>query len=149
MGRRVAGLRAYGTRLVGVLLALGVAKVLQPLAGLENVDLVFLTAVIAVAAHFGLGPSLVASVASVLAYNYFFIPPLLTFEVADPKNLAALIFFLGVRDHHEQSRRQGSRPGPCGAASGADHRGALRVQPRHRRHPGRGRPRDRRRGTNG
>jgi two-component system, OmpR family, sensor histidine kinase KdpD len=89
-----SGLRAYGAIFTGVLLALGVAKVLQPLAGLENVDLVFLTAVIAIAAHFGLGPSLVASVASVLAYNYFFIPPLHTFHVADPKNLAALTFFL-------------------------------------------------------
>ena len=92
--QRFLGLRAYGAIFTGVLLALGVAKALQPLAGLENVDLVFLTAVIAIAAHFGLGPSLVASVASVLAYNYFFIPPLHTFQVADPKNLAALTFFL-------------------------------------------------------
>ena len=91
---RSSGLRVYGAVFIGVLLALGVAKALQPLAGLENVDLVFLTAVIAIAAHFGLGPSLVASVASVLAYNYFFIPPLHTFQVADPKNLAALTFFL-------------------------------------------------------
>jgi len=59
----------YGAVFIGVLLALGVAKALQPLAGLENVDLVFLTAVITIAAHFGLGPSLVASVVSVLAYQ--------------------------------------------------------------------------------
>jgi two-component system, OmpR family, sensor histidine kinase KdpD len=91
---RSSGLRVYGAVFIGVLLALGVAKALQPLAGLENVDLVFLTAVITIAAHFGLGPSLVASVVSVLAYNYFFIPPLHTFHVADPKNLAALTFFL-------------------------------------------------------
>ena len=64
-----SGLRAYGAIFAAVLLALGVAKALLPLAGLENVDLVFLTAVIAIATHFGLGPSVVASVASVLAYN--------------------------------------------------------------------------------
>ena len=51
-----AGRAPYAMGFIGVLLALGVAKALQPLAGLENVDLVFLTAVITIAAHFGLGP---------------------------------------------------------------------------------------------
>ena len=69
-------------------------RALRPLAGLENVDLVFLTAVIAIAVRFGLGPSLTAAIASVLAYNFFFIHPAFTFEVADPKNVAALVFFL-------------------------------------------------------
>src|SRR5215212_8723869 len=92
--REPPGPRAYAVALITVVAALGVALVLRPLAGIENVDLVFLTAVIGVAVRYGLGPSLVASVASVLAYNFFFIPPLHTFEVADPKNLAALGFFL-------------------------------------------------------
>ncbi len=73
-----------------------VAWLLQPIAGLENVDLVFLTAIIAIAVRYGLWPSLFASVASMLAYNFFFIPPLYTFAVAEPTNLAALFFFLVV-----------------------------------------------------
>src|SRR3954463_11736606 len=91
---RSPDLRAYGVTLAAVAAALGVALLLQTIAGLENVDLVFLPAVIAVAVRYGLGPSLVASVASVLAYNFFFIPPLHAFEVADPKTWAALGFFL-------------------------------------------------------
>lgn len=86
----------YAIALVAVGAALGVAKLLQPVAGLENVDLVFLTAIVAVAARYGLWPSLVGSVASMLAYNFFFIPPIHTFAVADPTNLAALFFFLLV-----------------------------------------------------
>jgi two-component system, OmpR family, sensor histidine kinase KdpD len=90
----LSGPRGYAWGLAAVALALGVAELLRPLAGLENVDLVFLTAVIAIAVRFGLGPSLTAAIASVLAYNFFFIHPAFTFEVADPKNVAALAFFL-------------------------------------------------------
>jgi two-component system sensor histidine kinase KdpD len=93
---KTTGLRGYGAAGLAVLAALGSAELLRPLAGLENVDLVFLTAVVAVAATCGLGPSLAAAVASVLAYNFFFIPPVFTFEVADAKNVAALVFFAVV-----------------------------------------------------
>src|SRR4051812_6386596 len=94
--REPPGPRAYAVALITVVAALGVALLLRPLAGIENVDLVFLTAVIGVAVRYGLGPSLAGSVASVLAYNFFFIPPLHTFLIADPTNVAALFFFLVV-----------------------------------------------------
>ena len=61
--------------------------------GRVNIDLVFLTAVVAIAVRFGLWPSLLASVASSLAYNFFFLPPLYTFTIADPTNFAAFGFF--------------------------------------------------------
>lgn len=89
-----SGPLGYAWGLVAVALALGLAGLLEPLAGLENVDLVFLTAVVAVAVRFGLGPSLAAAIASVLAYNFFFIHPPFSLEVADPKHFAALVFFL-------------------------------------------------------
>ncbi len=41
-------------------------------------------------------PSLYACVISVLAYNFFFLPPLYTFTIADPENVVALFFFLIV-----------------------------------------------------
>ena len=50
--------------------------------------------VAAVAYSFGLGPSLLAAVTSMLCYNFFFLPPLYTFTIADPANVAALFFFL-------------------------------------------------------
>jgi two-component system, OmpR family, sensor histidine kinase KdpD len=94
MNNSTPTLRTLVVTLSAVVLALGVALLLHPFAGLENVDLVFLTAVVAVAVAYGLWASLLASGASVLAYNFFFIPPLHTLEVSDPKNLAALGFFL-------------------------------------------------------
>jgi len=52
--------------------------------------------VLASAVQFGAGPSVVSAVLSVLCYNFFFLPPLYTFTIADPANVVALFFFLIV-----------------------------------------------------
>ena len=67
-------------RLCAVAVALGVGMLIQPWFGIENVDLVFLTAVVGVAVRYGLWPSLFASVAASLCYNFFFLPPTLHFH---------------------------------------------------------------------
>ena len=54
----------------------------------------FLTAVVGVAARYGLWPSLLASVAASLCYNFFFLPPVYTFTITDPTNVAAFFFFM-------------------------------------------------------
>ena len=86
--------RPYVGALVIVAIALGVNEAIQPWLGIENVDLVFMTAILAVAVRFGLWPSLVASVAASLAYNFFFLPPIYTFTITDPNNVAAFLFFI-------------------------------------------------------
>lgn len=84
----------YGMALLFVAIALGAGQLIHPWLGLENVDLVFLTAVVTVAVRYGLLPSLVASIASSLCYNFFFLPPIYTFTIADPTNVGAFFFFL-------------------------------------------------------
>ena len=86
----------YALALLAVGIALGVGVLVRPYLGIENIDLVFLTAVVAVAVRYGLGPSLVASVTASLCYNFFFLPPLYTFTIADPTNVAAFLFFMFV-----------------------------------------------------
>ena len=66
--------RPYLIALVAVAVALGVGLAIQPWLGVENVDLVFLTAVVGVAVRYGLWPSLFASIAASLCYNFFFLP---------------------------------------------------------------------------
>lgn len=88
--------RPYAIGLLAVASALGVGILVQPLLGLENIDLVFLIAVVAVAVRYGLAPSIVASVAASLCYNFFFLPPLYTFTIAAPTNVAAFLFFMLV-----------------------------------------------------
>jgi two-component system, OmpR family, sensor histidine kinase KdpD len=85
--------RPYLFAILAVAFALGCAELVNDWIGVENVDLVFLTAIVAVAARFGLWPSLLASIASALCYNFFFLPPLYTFTIADPHNIAAFALF--------------------------------------------------------
>ena len=84
----------YLMALVLVAVGLVAAKLIQPVFGIENVDLVFLTAVVSVAVRFGLWPSLLASVVGSLCYNFFFLPPIYTFTITDPTNVAAFFFFM-------------------------------------------------------
>src|SRR4029450_8518472 len=83
----------YAVALAAVAVALGVGELIQPWLGIENVDLVFLTAVVAVAVRYGLWPSLLATVASSFCYNFFFLPPIYTFTITDPTNIGAFVFF--------------------------------------------------------
>jgi two-component system, OmpR family, sensor histidine kinase KdpD len=85
--------RPYVAVLFAVAVATGFSAMIQTWIGGTNVDLVFLTAIVAVAVRFGLLPSLLATVTSTLAYNFFFLPPIYTFTIADPNNVVAFSFF--------------------------------------------------------
>jgi len=86
-------LRAYLMASIAVAIALACGEAVNRWIGVENVDLVFLTAIVGVAVRLGLWPSLWASVAAALCYNFFFLPPLYTFTIADPHNIAAFALF--------------------------------------------------------
>ena len=77
-------LRAYGAAMLAVAAAVAVGELFWRWIRIENVDLLFLLAVVGVAVRFGLWPSLFASVLSGLCYNFFFTPPYYTFEIAYP-----------------------------------------------------------------
>jgi two-component system sensor histidine kinase KdpD len=76
--------------------ALGLSLLLHNVVGIADVADVFLTAVMATAVTYGLWPSLLACLASVLAFNFFFLPPLYTFTISDPENIVSLFFFMAV-----------------------------------------------------
>ncbi len=61
-----------------------------------TVSTTFLLVVLVVAATSRLWVSLTVSVVAVLCFNFFFIPPLGTFVVAEPQNWLALVSFLAV-----------------------------------------------------
>jgi len=86
----------YIVALLAVAAALAVSRLVQPHFGLENVDLIFLTAIVGIAVRYGLWPSLVATVAASLCYNFFFLPPVYTFTITDPTNIAAFVLFTVV-----------------------------------------------------
>ena len=84
----------YAMSLLFVAVALGAGLLIHPWLGIENVDLVFLTAVVGAAVRYGLLPSVLASVVASLCYNFFFLPPVHTFTITDPTNVAAFFFFM-------------------------------------------------------
>jgi two-component system sensor histidine kinase KdpD len=103
---------------VGVVFAtLGLAFLVNQLMPHASLSLLFLTGVLIISARTGLGPSLIASVLSFLAFNFFFTPPYYTFEVADDGDVATLLFFLlmaaitgnlAARMHQEMAKRRAS-----------------------------------------
>jgi two-component system sensor histidine kinase KdpD len=54
----------------------------------------YLMLILAVATVWGLNESAIASVLAMLCYNYFFLPPVGLFTIADPQNWVALFTFL-------------------------------------------------------
>ncbi|MBZ5601959.1 MAG: DUF4118 domain-containing protein [Acidobacteriia bacterium] len=54
----------------------------------------YLLSVLAIATHWGLIESVMASIAAMLCFNFFFLPPLGQFTIADPQNWVALFAFL-------------------------------------------------------
>ena len=85
---------------VGAAVFVGIATAFAVLidqwTDLPNISLVFVLAVIAAAVRYGMAVSIFAAVASALAYNFFLIPPLHTFTIADPSNIYAFTFFIAV-----------------------------------------------------
>ena len=93
----------------------------------------FLTGILISAIRFGLFPSLFACGLSVLAYNFFFLPPIYTFTIADPENVVALFFFLIVAGDREQCRQRSARQSiGDGAVARPHQRGIVRLQPQAR-----------------
>ncbi|MEA2756738.1 MAG: two-component system, OmpR family, sensor histidine kinase KdpD [Aliidongia sp.] len=86
----------YWYATLAVAAALALSEAVMQIVPLPNISLIFLSAVLFSAVAWGLWPSLFASVLSVLAYNFFFLPPLYTFTIADPANVLALITFFLV-----------------------------------------------------
>ncbi len=54
----------------------------------------YLVGVLIIGANWGLTESIAGSLFAVLCFNYFFLPPILNFTIADPQNWIALFAFL-------------------------------------------------------
>ncbi|HYA25746.1 MAG TPA: DUF4118 domain-containing protein, partial [Terriglobales bacterium] len=59
-----------------------------------TVALMFLVAVLLVSAYWGLSYAVVLALGATAAFNFYFLPPIRTFTIADPQNWVALLAFL-------------------------------------------------------
>ncbi|MGW3626789.1 ATP-binding protein [Streptomyces sp. NPDC000880] len=67
-----------------------------PDVGLANDVLLFLSLTVAAALLGGLIPALASAAVGSLLLNYYFTPPIHQLTIADPRNLVALVIFVGV-----------------------------------------------------
>jgi len=81
--------------LVGVVAATVVLRLIPDIS-VTTVALALLLIVLGTATVARLRAAIVVSIASVLAFNFFFLPPVGTFTIADPQNWIALFAFLVV-----------------------------------------------------
>jgi two-component system sensor histidine kinase KdpD len=86
----------YLLALVASILAAFVAAATERWFALDELSLVFILAVLLVAARTRAGPATFSALLCSSFYNFFFIEPRHTFHVADPQGVAALIAFLTV-----------------------------------------------------
>lgn len=61
-----------------------------------TVALTFLVGILVVAANWGLRHAIYLSIVSALAFNFFFLPPVMTFTIGDERNWVALFAFLAT-----------------------------------------------------
>lgn len=69
---------------------------LAPRAGTAAVDMIYLPAVLAAAALWGLGPGLVAGILSALSYNFFFTAPVHTLRIDRVSDVVTVVVLLIV-----------------------------------------------------
>jgi two-component system sensor histidine kinase KdpD len=87
---------SYGLGVAGVALSTAVAWLMFPYFSVANLILVYLMGVVLVAIRYGRGPSVLASVLSVAAFDFFFVPPYLSFAVSDIQYLLTFAVMLVV-----------------------------------------------------
>src|SRR5213082_853480 len=94
--------RFLGGRAMGVVVSLavvaGITLFYRHVVSVNHttVALSFLLAILAVSAVWGMLVSAFISIVAMLTFNYFFLPPVGTFTIADPQNWVALFALLTV-----------------------------------------------------
>lgn len=90
------GWRGYAVGVACVIAATGLALLLD--RTFERVDLgvIYLTAVLAAGAFYGLRPALAAATVAFLTYNFLFLQPKFSFAIGSPTDVLTLIVFWGV-----------------------------------------------------
>ena len=75
---------------------MGLAALMFPYLDLSNLIMVYLLGVVFVAHHHGREPSILASILSVVTFDFFFVPPSFSFAVSDTQYLVTFTVMLSV-----------------------------------------------------
>lgn len=94
--RRTGKWPRYLYALLGPITATAVAWLMFPYFATANLVMMYLIAVVVIAIRLGRGPSILASIFSVATFDFFFVPPYLSFAVSDIQYLLTFAIMLIV-----------------------------------------------------
>jgi two-component system sensor histidine kinase KdpD len=94
--RPTVDVRLYASSAVVVVASTSIAWVLFGRRQLADVVMIYLLGIIVVAMRLGYGPSLAAAVLSVLALDFLFVPPYMSFAVSDFQHVVTFVVMLFV-----------------------------------------------------
>ncbi|MGH7257580.1 MAG: DUF4118 domain-containing protein [Nitrospiraceae bacterium] len=94
--QRTSARRYYGYASAVVLACTAVSWLMAPYFGQANLIMVYLLGVAVVATRWGRGPSILASLFSVAAFDFFFIPPYFSIAVSDLQYVLTFVVMLVV-----------------------------------------------------
>lgn len=89
-------LKNYGWSILSISAVTIVGKALIPYLDLMNIILIYLLPVLVSAVWWGRGPAFISSFMGVLTFNFFFVPPVFTFGVANLQHFLVLVIFFIV-----------------------------------------------------
>ncbi len=88
--------RSYIGAFALILVATSLAWIFYGQVTLSNLVMIYFLAILATAVYFGRGPSILASIIGVVAFDFFFVPPIFSFAVSDAQYLVTFAVMLIV-----------------------------------------------------
>jgi two-component system sensor histidine kinase KdpD len=115
--------RQYLTALCILAACTGVGFAMFPFLDLANLIMVYMLGVMAVAIGLSRGPAIAASILSVVAFDFFFVPPRFSFAVSDVRHLITFVVMflvaLVMSSMAGKLKRQAESAGAAGRQSAA------------------------------
>jgi K+-sensing histidine kinase KdpD len=94
--RRGSGWPGYLGAVVLVLATTAVGAAARAVLDVPDVEMLYVVVVLVSAVFLGRGPAVASALVGVLAYDFFFVPPVHTFNVADPRYLFTFVMMFGI-----------------------------------------------------
>ena len=95
-GQLNRSIRQYLLGLALVVMATGVCALVAPYISPTNLVVIYLLSTVLAAVFLGRGPAIMGAILSVIAFDYFFVPPRLTMAVTDTEYILTFIGLLSV-----------------------------------------------------
>lgn len=115
------GVTGYLVATLGVAAVTAIFAPFQATLSITTVALAYLLVVLFAASVWGSWPAMLASVLGMLCYNFFFLPPVFSFTIDDPRNWVALTAFLitalTAGNLSERAKRRAAAVGAARAVS--------------------------------